>query len=104
MNIQIAEWTLLNDQNACSITYLCAVSGLSEKEINDLIDHDLITPIDDQAKIKNFPLHSLVTANNARRLRDDFELDNHGMILALTLTQRINDLQMELKLLRAQFK
>lgn len=104
MNVQIAEWTLLNAQNACSITYLRDVSGLSEEEINELIENGLLTPIDGKAMAKIFPMHSIVTVSSARRLRDDFELDSHGMILALTLMQRIDDLQSELNLLRAQFK
>lgn len=104
MNIQIAEWTLLSDQHACSITCLSDVSGLSEGEIDDLVESGLLTPVNVDATTKIFPLHSIVTASSARRLRDDFELDSHGMILALTLMQRIGDLQSELKLLRAQFK
>ncbi|MFZ6746001.1 chaperone modulator CbpM [Undibacterium sp. JH2W] len=103
MNVQIAEWTLLNDQNSCSITYLCDVSGLSEGEVNELIENGLITPIDDNAMAKIFPMHSIVTVSSARRLRDDFELDSHGMILALTLMQRIDELQSELQQIRAQF-
>ena len=104
MNVQIAEWTLLNDQNACSITYLCDVSGLTEREINELIENGLLIPIDNKAMAKIFPLDSIVTVSSARRLRDDFELDSHGMTLALTLMQRIDHLQSELNLLRAQFK
>jgi hypothetical protein len=37
-----------------------------------------------------------------RRLRDDFELDRNGMVLALTLMQRIDALNEELDALRAR--
>ncbi|MFZ6773891.1 chaperone modulator CbpM [Undibacterium sp. SXout7W] len=104
MNVQIAEWTLINAQNSFSITNLCEISGLSEREINLFIENNILTPIDSNALVKIFPIHSIAIVSGARRLRDDFELDSHGMMLALTLMQRIDDMQSELKLLRAQFK
>ncbi|MFZ6759624.1 chaperone modulator CbpM [Undibacterium sp. Ji50W] len=104
MKVQISEWVLLNEQNACSVSYLSEVSGLSAEELSDLIENGILVPIDGKATEKFFPLHSIVIASSARRLRDDFELDRHGMMLALTLMRRIDDLQGELNVLRARFQ
>ncbi|MBC7415273.1 MAG: hypothetical protein H7327_10100, partial [Herminiimonas sp.] len=49
-----------------------------------------------------FALRWVVTATTARRLRDDFELDRNGVSLALTLMQRIEDLEAQLGELRAK--
>ena len=37
-----------------------------------------------------------------RRLRDAFELDRHGVALAMTLMRRIEELEMELTAVRAR--
>ena len=57
-------------------------------------------PIDDAIEVKTFSLHYIVIAKRARKLRDDFELDRHGVVLALTLMRRIDELQAELQVER----
>ncbi len=101
MNIHQSEWVWLNDQNVCSAQHLIEVSGLSDEELDELINNGVIMPIDEHAQQKTFFLHYVVVAKNARRLRDDFELDKHGLALALTLMRRIDELQAELNAARA---
>lgn len=101
MKIDVAEWIWLNDQGVCSARYLVEVSGLSNEELDDLIENGVIVPVDDNAQPKSFQLRYVVTANMARRLRDDFELDRHGVALALTLMRRIDELEAELNSVRA---
>jgi chaperone modulatory protein CbpM len=101
MNINQSEWIWLNDQDICSAQHLIEVSGLSGEELDELINNGVILPIDDQARQKTFLLHYVVVAKNARRLRDDFELDRHGLALALTLMKRIDELQEELNAMQA---
>jgi chaperone modulatory protein CbpM len=96
MNINQSEWIWLNDQNVCSAQHLIEVSGLSDEELDELINNGVIMPVDEHAQQKTFLLHYVVVAKNARRLRDDFELDRHGLALALTLMKRIDELQAEL--------
>jgi chaperone modulatory protein CbpM len=93
MNIQVADSIWLNDNGVCSSEQLAEVSGLSIDEVNDLIDSGVIAPVDPNARPPSFRLHYIVTVNTARRLRDDFELDRHGVALALTLLQRIDELE-----------
>jgi chaperone modulatory protein CbpM len=96
MKVNLSEWIWLNDHAVCSAQHLAEVSGLSAEEVDDLIESGVIVPVDDNAQPKSFYLRYVVTANTARRLRDDFELDLHGVALALTLMQRIDELQQEL--------
>lgn len=101
MNINLSEWAWLDERGLCSAQHLIDISGLSKQELDELIDNDVIIPIDDNLQPKTFSLRYVVIANRARRLRDDFELDWHGVVLALTLMRRIDELQQELQAVRA---
>ncbi|MFI4939672.1 MAG: chaperone modulator CbpM [Burkholderiales bacterium] len=102
MKVDVSEWIWLNDQGVCSAQYLAEASGLSSAELDELIENGVIVPVDNQAQPQSFHLRYVATANTARRLRDDFELDLHGVALALTLMRRIDELQEELNAIRAQ--
>ena len=71
--------------------------------IEDLVANGLIEPADEAEQPPAFHLCCVLTVKTARRLRDDFQLDRHGVALALTLVRRIRELQAELGALRARF-
>jgi chaperone modulatory protein CbpM len=102
MKIDTSDWVWLNDREVCSAQQLAEVSGLSSDEINELVEMGVLTPVDVPAQPQSFHLRCIVTVKTARRLRDDFELDRNGMVLALTLMQRIEALHEELNALRAR--
>jgi chaperone modulatory protein CbpM len=102
MNVNVEEWVWLNDEGICPAQYLIEVSGLSREELDDLIDNGIIVPVDDKTQPGAFRMQHVVTATVARRLRDDFELDRHGVALAMTLLRRIDELQAELSTARAR--
>jgi chaperone modulatory protein CbpM len=104
MKVNQSEWISLDEHGVCSAQFLTEVSGLSDDEINELIDNDVIVPVDDSLQPSSFPLFCIATVNRARRLRDDFELDSHGMVLALKLLYRIDALQIELDATRAHIR
>ncbi|RJG06092.1 hypothetical protein D3870_08805 [Noviherbaspirillum cavernae] len=101
MMMQVASAVWLNETELCSIEYLAEVSGLSVTDIRDLVDIGAILPAqgptDDMDESQSFHLRYVVTAKKARRLRDDFELDRHGVAVALMLLRRIQDLEAELQ-------
>lgn len=97
MSIYLAETIWLNESDACSLEQLAESSGLSRAELLDLVDSGAIAPINDDPGHQVFQTHHIVIARTARRLRDDFELDAHGLALALNLLRRISELEAELK-------
>ena len=101
-DINTSHWIWLNDQAVCSALHLAEISGLTVEEIDELIANRVIVPVDDAVIPPAFALRWVVTATTARRLRDDFELDRNGVSLALTLMQRIEDLEVQVGSLRAQ--
>lgn len=104
MIVNAADLVWLNDADACSVEYLADVSGLSIDEIDDLIKSGVIMPVDNAAGQGSFWLHYVITAKTARRLRDDFELDRHGVALALILMRRIDELEAELRATRTNLR
>lgn len=93
---------MLDDQALCSAQHLIDSSGLLSVELDALIDCGVIAPANPATQPQAFYLHSIVTATTARRLRDDFELDLHGLLLALTLLQRLGETEAALSEVRAQ--
>ncbi len=102
MSTHDSEWESLDDNDACTAEHLIEVSGLSNEEFNELVEIGVIAPIESAAGIRCYQLSYIVTAIVARRLRDDFELDLHGVALAMTLMQRIDLLKQELVATRAR--
>jgi chaperone modulatory protein CbpM len=104
MNLHITESIWLNEQGVCRIEQLAEYSGLSIAEIADLIEVGLIEPVDPRAQPHTFQLRHIVTVKTAHRLREDFQLDRHGVALALTLLRRVDELEDQVKALKAQLR
>jgi chaperone modulatory protein CbpM len=102
MTMQITDTVWLNDVAVCRIEHLVEVSGLSVEEIEDLIEAGVIAPQQPDVQPRSFELRYVITVKTARRLRDDFQLDPHGVSLALTLLQRIGELEAQLAATRAK--
>jgi chaperone modulatory protein CbpM len=102
MSTPLSESVWLNDVDVCHVEYLAEASGLSIDEIEDLIDTGVIKPAETGTPTRMFQLRYVVTVKTARRLRDDFELDRRGLALALSLLQRIDELQAEIHATKAR--
>ena len=92
MKIELAELTWIDEQGDCSLGELAEHARLPETEILELMECGAIPPRAGRA---------LAAARTAARLRRDFELDLHGLVLAMTLLRRIDELEAELARLRA---
>src|SRR5258708_8522488 len=80
MKIEQATW--LHQHYEFSLEELCELSGLSEAELRELVDHGVLAPIDSDARHWTFSADRLVVARSAFPLRRDFALDPHGVPLA----------------------
>jgi chaperone modulatory protein CbpM len=102
MRIELTEAFWLHEHYALSVNQLAELSGLSEQEIHELVDYGAMTPIDTHAVQRSFDAQYIVAARTARRLRDDFDLNTHGVALALSLLDRVHELEAEVSDLRAR--
>ncbi len=93
----------LYEQHEFSLEEFCELSGLSEAAVRELVDCGVIAPADPDVPRWTFGGGWLTVARRARRLRRDLELDAHSVALAVTLLERIRELEAELRDLRARF-
>jgi len=93
MKIEVTELTWLDERVEYSLDDLAERSHLSRADIQLLVDWGAFSPRDARA---------LETARTAARLRSDFEVDLHGVALAITLLKRIEQLETEVCGLRAR--
>ena len=96
MPTHIVEAVWLNDAGLCTLEQLAECSGLTQAEIQDLVEMGEIVPTSVDAENYLYQTHYIVIARTARRLRDDFELDAHGLAMALNLLGRIRELENQL--------
>ncbi len=95
-----APWSDENDR--LPLRDLADLSGLSEAELLELVDYGALSPADATTGQWAFSVRSITVARTARRLREEFELETHGVALLLAYLDRIRDLEAELCALRAQ--
>jgi len=92
---------VLDERGTLSVAQLVEQSGLSEAELHVLVDCGALAPHDLRASTWLFSTRCVVTARTARRLRDDFALDDvHAVAIMLRLRERIEALEQELRRLR----
>jgi len=100
--MRIEQETWLHQRYELSLAQLCELSGLSETELRGLVDCGAIAPADPLAGEWTFGADRLPIARSAFRLRRDFDLDFQGLALAVTLLERVRDLEEQLRDLRAR--
>ena len=112
MRIEISEATdglWLDEHHEFSVTELVAFSGLSLAELQHLVDCEALLPVtavepaaDLGVSQARFSAECLALARAASRLRNDFDLDENGLVLTWRLIHRIHELEAELLHLRVQ--
>ena len=93
----------LDTHHEITVSELTQTTGLSTIEVRELVEYGAITPVDVNAAPWKFHGQCVSIARTASRLRDDFDLDSHALALALKFMNRIDELEAELRELRAQF-
>ena len=90
------------DEHAVSRAELVELSGLTPELLDQLIDAGGIEPLPAAAPEPRFGARALSAARQARRLQQDFELDVSALLLVLGLHERIEELESQLRALRAK--
>jgi len=101
MKIEFAEVLLIEEHGELSLEQLAELSRLPQEELLELVACEALVPLDPCAPEPSFGARALLTARTAARLRADFELDAHGVALALALLDRIGELEAEVRELLA---
>ncbi|HEV2221288.1 MAG TPA: chaperone modulator CbpM [Casimicrobiaceae bacterium] len=103
MDIDASDALYLDEAGTLSLAQLIEYSGLSDAELRELVECGALAPADPAAASWTFSTHCIVTARVARRLREDFALEDvHSLALVLRFVQRIELLEQELRELRAR--
>lgn len=102
MRVALTEVVWFDERHELSLRELAERSGLSEADLHELVDAGVIAPVDPARAPRHFRAECIVTAKTACRLRDDLELDAHGLAVALTLLDRVRDLEEQLRDLRVK--
>ena len=71
-------------EHLLALADLADLSGLSEAEVLDLVDYGALAPADTAAGECFFSVRSIVVARTAHRLRDEFDIEPHGVALLLS--------------------
>jgi chaperone modulatory protein CbpM len=101
VKIELTEALWLDQHGSMTLLELAEFSGLTEADLHDLVDLGVFEPLQDGAPEPTFGPDCLTAARAACRLRDDFELDAHGVALVLGLIERVHELEDEVRALRA---
>ena len=101
MRIELTEVMWFEDHQL-SLQELAELSGLPTALLAELIDAGGIEPLDAHATPPRFGARALSAARQARRLREDFELDSSALLLALGLCERVRELESRLRELQAK--
>ena len=98
VKIESSTALLLDDRGTVTVAELVQQSGLSEDELAVLVDCGALEPRERAGASWRFSARCVVIARTARRLRDDFALDDtHAVAVLLRLMQRIEALERELR-------
>jgi len=105
VKFESASAIVLDESGTLSITQLVEQSGLSEADLQELVECGALRPREAGASQWTFSSHCVVTARTARRLRDDFALDDvHALAIVLRFHERVDALEQELRRLRGGFR
>ncbi len=101
MNIETFDALRIDERGEISWTQLLAVSGLAESELRELVDDGALVPLAPEARTWSFHARAAVVARTAGRLRRELDLDVHALAVVMRFVSRIEELEAELRALRA---
>ena len=90
MTLEFAQAVYIDDGETITFAQLVERSGLTADELRDLVECGAMTEAAADAAAARFSEHCILVARTARRLRDEYALeDSHSLAVVVRLTQRI---------------
>jgi len=99
---KLTEIHWLDQTRELSLVDLAELSGMPEAALRELVDAGTIAPVDRSTSAWVFRADCITVVRTAARLRNDFDLDDPALALALSLLDRIHDLEAQLRDLSAR--
>src|SRR5450830_1109031 len=97
MNTQRTDSMWLDEHHTISLDELIELSGLSIKDLQNLLESGVLIPNNRAEAIWHFNSHYLVSIRALSRLKQDFELEPNAFALTLVFLERIRSLEFELR-------
>ena len=101
MKAQVVEVTWLDARESVTVAELARACGLSAAELDELVEYGALAPLQRGASERAFSAEWIVPLRTAGRLRQDFDLDLFAVAILLGYLNRIEELEREVKSLRA---
>jgi chaperone modulatory protein CbpM len=101
MNAQAVEVGWLDSRETLSVAELSRVCGLSAAELDELVEYGALNPIHRNVPERSFSAECVAALRAAGRLRRDFDLDLFAVAILMGYLNRIEELEREVKSLRA---
>ena len=101
MTAQAVEVAWLDARETVTVAELSRACGLSAAELDELIEYGALTPLQRGHTEHAFSAECVVPLRSAGRLRRDFDLDLFAVAILLGYLNRIEELEREVKHLRA---
>lgn len=102
MSAEFDDAAWLNEHARVSLAELSSLSGLPDAMLRELVDCGALSPLDAADADWTFTARCVVTMRKAGRLGRDFELDANALAVALSLLERIHQLEEDLHAAQAQ--
>jgi chaperone modulatory protein CbpM len=101
MKAQVVEVTWLDARETVTVTELSRACGLSAAELDELVEYGALAPLQRDHAERAFSAEWIVPLRTAGKLRHDFDLDLFAVAILLGYLNRIEELEREVKSLRA---
>jgi chaperone modulatory protein CbpM len=101
MTQEQADWRWLDNRETITLTELSQCCGMSEAELDELVDYCALVPVTQAQQGLVFSAHWVVPLRAASKLRLDFDLDLFTVAIVLGNLNRIEVLERQVHSLRA---
>lgn len=102
MTQEQAEWRWLDTRETISLAELSDCCGMSEGEIDELVDYCALVPVAPTNQQRIFSAHCVVPLRAASKMRADFDLDMFTVAILLDSLNRIEVLERQVHSLQCQ--